>query len=451
MGKAEEIIRRYVEATEPVEGFGSWLLADRDSAEKEEALSGLWDRLEANPAVDDAFLRRAKLSSLMRRIPVERPATGAWIRRFGWIPLSAAAALALLLVLHRLASVPEAEPSSPELAQAPDPVSEVSEDPVPLLAEAVEAVDLPVAPGRSVRRSSPSVAPPPALPEDGESPFWEEVGIESASEPASEPAKATEGIASDRPDTEEKVAISEESGANKAATARQWADWERQDRQERQKKSRSISVGLQSSGGLLASVSGQSTGALPAGPVVGTGFGSALGTVKTELEEKTRHDAPFRAGFTIFLPLNERFSLGTGLAFSMLHCSSSASGSDISVSKDARYRYLGIPLTLRYQLTSGGWGSLYGTAGIEADYLLKGLLTSSSGSMSVDNTLSNQPLQFSARIGTGYEYIIYRRWGIYAEASLDYYFKNNSDLATYFRQHPLTPSITLGVHYFLFR
>ena len=71
--------------------------------------------------------------------------------------------------------------------------------------------------------------------------------------------------------------------------------------------------------------------------------------------------------------------------------------------------------------------------------------------MSVDNTPSKQPLQFLARIGTGYEYIIYRRWGIYAEASLDYYFKNNSDLATYFQQHPLTPSITLGVHYSLFR
>ena len=245
---------------------------------------------------------------------------------------------------------------------------------------------------------------------------------------------------------------------DKAAVAAQWAELERQDRQEGQKKNRSLSVGLQSSGGSLASASsrsrtliqGQLTGLGDNWNVSGsqfTGFSSG-----TELEEKTRYDVPLRAGVTIFLPLNERVSIGAGLAFTLLHFSSTLSSSPSSMYKDTRYRYLGIPLTLRCRLFSGEWGSLYGTAGVEADCLLKGWSTV----RIMDNeptvsTFSEHPLQFSARFGAGYEYNIFRRWGIYAEASMDYYFKNNSTLDSYYMQQPLAPTVTLGIHYTLSR
>lgn len=447
MGKAEEIIRRYAEAKEPVEGFGSWLLADRDSAEKEEALSGLWSRIEATPAADDVFLRRAKLSSLMHRIPKERLTAGFWMRRYGWIPLSAAAALALMLVLHRPASIPEAEPSSPELAQAPVPISE---DPTPLLAEAVEAVDLPVEPGRSVQRSSPSVAPAPAFPEGGESAYGERVETESAFEPLT----TTEGIAADRTDKEEKAAPPEESRADKAATARQWAEWERQELSGRGKKTASPIVGLKASGGLLTAASSHSfsqVGSIPGGigSISGGDFlgGTYSGSGAVAIGQSTHYDIPVKAVFSLYWPMNDKLYLGVGMSVTSLHSRTTGYLNEATNAYENRSIYAGIPLSLRYDFVSWGKSYLYGAAGVSADYLVKAWTTSSAPTNVSPTFYDGHPLQFSTRLAAGYEYRISNAWSFFGEVSLDYYFKDNSSLDTYFKQHPLSPSVALGVHY----
>ena len=68
MSKAEEIIRKYAEVTGPIDGFGTWMVSDRDSAAKDAALAALWTALEATPAVDDATAREEKLAALLGRL-----------------------------------------------------------------------------------------------------------------------------------------------------------------------------------------------------------------------------------------------------------------------------------------------------------------------------------------------------------------------------------------------
>ena len=450
MGKAEEIIRRYAEAKEPVEGFGSWLLADRDSAEKEEALSGLWSLLEATPAVDDVFLRRAKLSSLMHRIPKEKAVSS--IRRWIWLmPVAAAAALCLLLLLPHAGVSPSIIPDQP-MTQAVEEVSVVPEDdqeveksePVSVLAQVALSLSY-------VRVPSHSPSSFSAIVEDGRSePFIpiNEVVVESEETHVSESDREIPSSGqSPEASADNPVTYSKE---DKDAVTKQWAALERQDRLERQKKSRPLSMGLQASGGLITLTSSQAIASTPGQPIsmIGTHYSTGLPS-GTEMEEKIRYDVPFRAGVSLFLPLNERLSFGTGLDFTLFHFSSYSS---VYVSKDNRYRYLGIPLTLNYRLVSGNRGSLYGMTSIDANYLLKGWSTvRMPDGEPVVSSFSAHPLQFSVRFGAGYEFFIYHRWSLYAEASLDYYFKNTSCLDSFFFQKPLIPAATLGIHYTLSR
>ena len=452
MGKVEDIIRRYAEAKEPIEGFGAWLLADKDSAEKEEALSGLWDQLEAMPVADDAFLRRTKLSVLMRHIPIEKAVASS--HRLVWmVSVSVAAALGLFLLLPK-ANEDRAIPTSDQaIAQITETVSEIPEgrqvgeilESTPVLAlksSFSPSVKIPVRTQLlSADLAGTGQSNPIAPLEEADSDWQKTYSLESEENSAS-------GLTTEAP----AVISSGDSEEEKAAVVAQWTELERRDRQEGQRKNRPLSVGLQSSGGLLASTSTRTVSLILGqdGAIIGNVYGTPYGAApSTDQDIMTRYDIPFRTSVSFYAPLSDHLSVGGGLALTRLH---SRSTSVLLGVQDTRYRYLGVPLMLRYYCISGSGGSLYSVVGVETDYCVEGrkLIHPVTGGIR-EESFDQHPIQFSTRFGAGYEYLLYHRWHLFAEVSIDYYFKDYSSLDTYFKQHHLTPSVTLGIQYVLSR
>ena len=62
---------------------------------------------------------------------------------------------------------------------------------------------------------------------------------------------------------------------------------------------------------------------------------------------------------------------------------------------------------------------------------------------------SEKPLQWSVNTALGAEYQPTKQLGIYLEPSLGYYFKDNTPLEHYYKEHPLSPAIEFGLRWHL--
>ena len=442
MKQVEEIIRKYAKSDSPVKGFGSWLVSGTDSELKDEALAGLWLDLENTPAADDVEARRDKLESLMGSISggYSRKSSP-WIRRTASVAFAAAAGLLLMFLLR----VPGVE----ERAALPDEdlvaVSISVDDPGSGLGAAEIGQDeLPVAEiDRVVRRVNNNgflKASVPVLPVNGET--------SSDMVEAAESSSASDALEEDGPVT------GAESVEDKDETARQWAELEREESQAHRKRGFAPSVGLRSSSGLLSAASSGSLNVVPGSMVsgnIGEGnwlggvWGGSAGTVNGGTQ--TRYDIPIKAALSLSWPVGDRVSIGAGIGLTSLHSRTIGYLDGAAYKYDSRAVYAGIPLSLRYDFVSWGKSCLYGAAGVSVDYCVRAW-SLPGGTKASDIIVSDEhPLQLSAGLSAGYEYLLFRNWGVFAEASLDYYFKDNSSLDTYFKAHPLSPSVSLGIHY----
>ncbi len=68
-----------------------------------------------------------------------------------------------------------------------------------------------------------------------------------------------------------------------------------------------------------------------------------------------------------------------------------------------------------------------------------------SGGTILEKCVNDEPWQWSLNGAVGAEYVASRRVGFYLEPSLGYYFDDGTQLEHYYKEHPLAPSIELGV------
>ena len=58
---------------------------------------------------------------------------------------------------------------------------------------------------------------------------------------------------------------------------------------------------------------------------------------------------------------------------------------------------------------------------------------------------NEKPWQWSVNAAAGAEYSLSPQFGIYMEPSLGYYFDDGTSLEHYYKKHPWTPAIKLGL------
>ena len=447
MSKIEEIIRKYAEVTGPVDGFGTWMVSDRDSAAKDAALAALWTALEAAPAVDDATAREEKLAALLDRLnagpalsdltapvsaarPVSAGSIGRRILRFSWIPLAAAAAMALFVVLHRPFDGSPVE-FVPKNGVNPEQ-SLISEAFVPKNADIPEQNSVstsatahqPTSDSDPVCKTTPNCTPAAEkTPSSVQiTPDLHTAPAGTAPEPAGTEPSGTEPAIEPSPDP--------------------WKAMEEEDRQsaKRLARKRRTSIAVFGAGGALSQAKGpihkSNTVALInemaySGPeesywdlTVEAASNPASNPTSNPLGERATHDLPLNFGISLRIPVALRLSLESGITYGFLH------------STAGNLHYLGLPLYLQCDILRGQRAGVYVAGGGSLSYCIAG------GG-------KEHPWQPSASVSAGAEYRIFKGVSVFGEASFSHYFDDGSTLETYYGLNPDTPSFRAGLRFVL--
>ena len=139
---------------------------------------------------------------------------------------------------------------------------------------------------------------------------------------------------------------------------------------------------------------------------------------------RSKHHLPVRLGMSIHYQLSNRVALLSGINYTWLHSEFIKENSTI----DQHLHYLGVPVGAAYQLWSNHHFKCYLT-----------------GEVMLEKCLNKKPWQWSVEAGAGAEYTITPQVGLYVEPSLGYYFNDGTSYQHYYKDHPLAPSIMLGL------
>ena len=218
------------------------------------------------------------------------------------------------------------------------------------------------------------------------------------------------------------------------------------------KRPRQWSFGLHASGGLLADNSHQQNDHYPisqSDPLSPSSHYEHISseTPQNETPIKASHHLPIRFGLKIGYQLSERWALQTGITYTYLY-------SDFTLVNrqqpaiEQRLHYVGIPLGISYQIWKNSNFRLYASAGASAEKCVKNSQESRDANINVQSD-NEKPLQWSVNAALGAEYQPTKQLGIYLEPSLGYYFKDNTPLEHYYKEHPLSPAIEFGLRWHL--
>lgn len=214
-------------------------------------------------------------------------------------------------------------------------------------------------------------------------------------------------------------------------------------------KKQRLSVALNASGGL----SNSKTESMHVEPVYGAAPGTPphrmyyLGDVfepkKVQERKASKHAFPIRLGIKLSYPLNDRLSLQSGVGYTLLKSDVSYSSMQIG----QQLHYIGVPLGLRYQLWNSGRFSLYGAVGAMLEKCVKNSseLPSAFTYAALINT--EKPWQCSLNAALGAEYRLDKAIGIYLEPGVGYFFEDGTSVEHYYTEHPLVPSLEIGLRW----
>ena len=147
--------------------------------------------------------------------------------------------------------------------------------------------------------------------------------------------------------------------------------------------------------------------------------------------------------------LGHQFAVGTGLQYTQLYSETQAGNTYSWAQSEQRIHYLGIPLRVMWYPVNTSHLRVYGTAQTMFEIPLGSTCRQSdiindrqfeTGKLQLDPSV-----QWSVGLGIGLEYRLTPVIGLYAEPSLQYFFKPGDGIDTYRTAHPATFSVPIGI------
>jgi hypothetical protein len=170
--------------------------------------------------------------------------------------------------------------------------------------------------------------------------------------------------------------------------------------------------------------------------------------ISDSYKEKIRHDLPVKTGFSIQFSGQGRFSFETGLNYAFHRSRIACQGDLNNYEMDYRMHYLGLPVKGNLRLVRWERLEWYASLGGELEWMLTGTLYSSlKGQRTSVDPLDRHPLFLSASAATGFEYKFSDHFGIYAEPGVAWHIHSRSDLPDYYRDHPFSFDLHVGVRF----
>lgn len=162
-------------------------------------------------------------------------------------------------------------------------------------------------------------------------------------------------------------------------------------------------------------------------------------------KEQNQHHLPLAIGLSVSYPLGDRLALSSGLVYTRATSDFQRIMPASTINTHQTLHYVGIPLQLHYTFLRLQSLSLYANAGGQTDINVKAQQTTEG----VPVEANRDNLQWSLTGAVGLQYPIIPHLALYGEAGARWYIDNNSNVDTYFKQHPLSPNLQVGFRFTL--
>lgn len=171
-----------------------------------------------------------------------------------------------------------------------------------------------------------------------------------------------------------------------------------------------------------------------------------------DLNTEVRHRQPVRAGVSFRYDLGRRWSIETGLTYTMLSSDIDAGSEFRRCLIERKLHYIGIPLNASYDFLQKKRWSMYATAGgmLEkcvsgrevAEYRTNGITSSTD-----THEISVRELQWSVNAAVGAEFNFTPLIGIFAEPGVSWFFDNGSQIETIYQDRPFNFNFRVGLRF----
>lgn len=203
------------------------------------------------------------------------------------------------------------------------------------------------------------------------------------------------------------------------------------ERVKRSQKNQTLNVSLSASGIPADGSPAHNVSVISSDPGTGLFVGYEEVLKYGELQQDVyQHHYPLKVGLSLAWQFTGRFAVESGINYTYLHSTVTRLGSGQNTPVNSSVNYLGIPVSLSYRIWQYDRFSIYSGIGAEAAKSLQG-----------------KQWQFSTMLSMGVQYDLNTICGIYLQPSVDYYFDNHSNKKTYYSEHPLIPSLQVGLRF----
>ena len=158
-------------------------------------------------------------------------------------------------------------------------------------------------------------------------------------------------------------------------------------------------------------------------------------------EERQNFYQPISFGLSVNIPISSKFSVSTGVVYTRLSSDFTSIANSLVYERQQKLHYVGIPLTVQYNVWQWYGLNVYATAGGQADFNVKAYMTTEG----TETKLEKDNLQWSVNAALGVQYNFIPQLGIYVEPGIKHYFDNGSHIQNYFKYKSTNFNLQLGV------
>ena len=158
-------------------------------------------------------------------------------------------------------------------------------------------------------------------------------------------------------------------------------------------------------------------------------------------EERQQFYQPISFGLSVNIPISSGISVSSGVVYTRLSSDFTSIANSLVYERQQTLHYVGIPLTVQYNVWQWHGLNVYATAGGQADFNVKASVTTEGA----ETTLEKDDLQWSVNAAVGVQYNFIPQLGIYAEPGIKHYFDNGSHIQNFFKHHPTNFNLQVGL------
>ena len=167
------------------------------------------------------------------------------------------------------------------------------------------------------------------------------------------------------------------------------------------------------------------------------------------LKTDAKHYRPVTFSVLAKWQFTESLGLESGLSWTMLSCRFTTSSATSQIADQQTLQYIGIPLSMTFSFLDTRLFTIYATMGGMVEKCVDGRVkhseyVSDKQLLSYVDKVSVTPLQWSVSGGAGIQANFSDNLAFFAEPGLSYHFRNDSQVGTIYREHPLDFRFSFG-------